>query len=199
MVFGKAASLIGLVVLAFAPATVALLAELREYSVAVLYGDCPLFLGADVSRAVCPGHRRDLSHVGSRHTAFLVPFAVAAASFLLASLPRQKLWAGLLLAVLLTGVSNAYGQSRETGLSRVNLSRKLMAGAVDYMEQSIPRGDLILVDYQSSMPLSYYLCGPAQTISIDRSSSDFDQFNCNGYSVVSISLRSLSAISPSEG
>jgi len=132
-------------------------------------------------------------YVGSRHTAFLVPFAVAAASFLLAFVSRQKLWAGLVLAVLLTGVSNVYGQSGETGFSRVNQSRKLMAGAVDYMEQSIPRGDLILVDYQSSLPLSYYLCGPAQPISIDRSNRDFDQFNCNGYSVVSVHFWKLKA------
>jgi uncharacterized membrane protein len=131
-------------------------------------------------------------YASNRYTIFLAPFAIATASFLLAAVSGQKLWTGLLIATLLMGVSNASGNPLEPGFTKENQSRKLMLDVIGYMKQSIPRGDLILVDYQSSQPLAYYLCGPRQ-ISIDRSSSDFDQFNCNGYSVVSVHFWKLKA------
>ena len=41
-----------------------------------------------------------------------------------------------------------------------NQSPALMASAVTYMEQSVPRGDHFLLDYQSSIPFEFYFCGP---------------------------------------
>jgi len=131
-------------------------------------------------------------YVGSRHTVFLAPFVIAAASFLLAAVCGQKLWAGLLIAALLAGASNASGKTFEEGITKENQSRTLMSSAVNHMQQAIPRGDIILVDYQSSLPLAYYLCGP-RNIPADMFHGDLAKFSCNGYSIVTLHIWKLIA------
>jgi dolichyl-phosphate-mannose-protein mannosyltransferase len=129
----------------------------------------------------------------SRHTVFLVPFVIAVSSFLLATLCRQKLWAGFLVALILMAAGNLYGLPTETLLPKANQRRPLMIAAVDDMRRSISQGDLIFVDYQSSLPLAYYLCGPREIIALDRSHADFYRFSCAGYSIVSVRFWKLRA------
>jgi len=130
-------------------------------------------------------------YIGSRHTVFLAPFAIAAASYLLAAASGQRLWAGLLVATLLMVVSNTSHASVPTEAMTENQSPALMASAVSYMKESIPRGDLILVDYQSSLSLMYYLCGPKVIFPIEKFQGDYFEFTCNGYSIVSLHLWKL--------
>jgi 4-amino-4-deoxy-L-arabinose transferase-like glycosyltransferase len=127
-------------------------------------------------------------YVGSRHTVFLAPFAIAAASFLVAAVYGQKLWASFLIAALLMGASNASGKTFETGITKENQSRALLVAAVDHIQQSIPRSDLILVDMQSSFPIAYYLCALRE---IDTFRGEYRQFNCSGYPIVSLSAWKL--------
>src|SRR6202035_4751658 len=74
---------------------------------------------------------------------------------------------------------------------RENGSPGQMASAVNYMEQSVPRGDLFLVDYQSSLPFAYYLCGPKVIFPVEIFQGDYFEFNCNGYSVISLHIWKL--------
>ena len=127
-------------------------------------------------------------YIGSRHTAFLAPFAIAAAGYLVAAASGQRIWAGILVATLLMVVSNTAHGAAPTEEMTENQSPALMASAVSYMEQSVPRGDLILVDYQSSLPLAYYLCGPKVIFPIETFSGNYFEFSCNGYSVVSLHM-----------
>jgi len=123
-------------------------------------------------------------YVGSRHTVFLAPFAIAAISYVLAALYGQKLWAGLLIAILVFGASNMAAETFEPFIRKEDQSRALMFGAMNYIHQSIPRGDLILVDYQSSFAISYYLCGPREIVQEKALSNQISSFNCDGYSIV---------------
>jgi hypothetical protein len=125
-------------------------------------------------------------YIGSRHTAFLAPFAIAAASYLVAAASGQRLWAGILVAVVLMAVSNTSHESVPTEEMTENQSPALMASAVSYMEQSVPRGDLILVDYQSSLPFAYYFCGPKTIFPIETLHGSYAGFKCNGRLVVSL-------------
>jgi hypothetical protein len=125
-------------------------------------------------------------YLGSRHTVFLAPFAIAAASYLVAAASGQRLWAGILVAALLMVVSNTSHESVPTEEMTENQSPALMASAVSYMEQSIPRGDLILVDYQSSLPFAYYFCGPRTIFPIETFHGGYMEFRCNGRDVVSL-------------
>jgi Dolichyl-phosphate-mannose-protein mannosyltransferase len=127
-------------------------------------------------------------YVGSRHTAFLAPFAIAGASYLIAMASGQRIRAGILVATLLMLGSNTSHGSVPTEEMTADQSPALMDSAVSYVEQSVPRGDLILVDYQSSFPLEYYLCGPKVIFPIKMFYGDNLEFSCNGYSVVPLRI-----------
>jgi hypothetical protein len=111
---------------------------------------------------------------------FLAPFEIAAASYLLAVICGKKLWVGFLVAALFMVLSNL----APTEEMAKNQSPVLMASAVNYMEQSIPRGDHFLLDYQSSLPFEYYFCGPKVIFPDPTFHSDHLDFSCKGDSVV---------------
>src|SRR5207249_7002414 len=121
-------------------------------------------------------------YIGSRHTIFLAPFEIAAASFLVASLVRQKLWAGILIAAVLVGICNASEDPSRARITKENQRRELMTGAVTYVHRFIPSSELILVDQQSSFLMAYYLCGPDRTPQLGASLDEFFMFTCGGYS-----------------
>jgi hypothetical protein len=122
-------------------------------------------------------------YIGSRHTVFLAPFCIAAMAFLLTAVVGNRLWAGLFIATVLMGFSNA---SANTNLTQENWRRPLMFAAMTEIQSSIPRSDFILVDSQSSLPLAYYLCDPKHIFRIDGSDTDFYRFWCSGYSIVAL-------------
>ena len=123
--------------------------------------------------------------VGSRHTVFLAPFVIAALSFLLATLNRQKLWAAIVIAVLLAGASNTSGQEFEPFITRQNQSRSLMKAAVNDIQQTIPSGSVIMTDYQSALLLVYYLCGPELILPVGTFNLPASRVKCNGYTIAS--------------
>ena len=120
-------------------------------------------------------------YAGSRHTVFLAPFAVAGAAYALAAMTRNKLWAGLLVSFVLVtfaGLPEIAAPSRETP--------RMMASAVDYMNQSIPKGDLILVDFQSYLAINYYFCGPRTMVPMDFFEGSVFNTRCNGDPIASV-------------
>jgi 4-amino-4-deoxy-L-arabinose transferase-like glycosyltransferase len=128
-------------------------------------------------------------YVPSRHTVFLAPFAIAAVSALLASILGQKLWRGLLIATLLMSVSSAFGYSSDAYITSEDQKRGLMNAALDYVHLSIPRNEVILLDYQSSVTVAYYLCTPEQTRQFYASEGEFIPLNCNGRSFIAMNYR----------
>ena len=121
-------------------------------------------------------------YIGGRHTVFLAPFVIAAVSYVLTKLFGRKLWAALVVAILVVVASDTSGKTFEPFIKKENQRRPLMTDAMTYVHQSVPQSDLILVDLQSRYPLEYYLCGPAEPTPIETSSP---KFGCGGYSVVS--------------
>jgi hypothetical protein len=81
----------------------------------------------------------------------------------------------------------------ELNLSKGDQHQAVMASAVRYMEQSIPRGDLIMVDFQSSLPMTYYFCGPKVIIPMETFVGEYYQFTCNGYPIISLHIWKLIA------
>jgi Dolichyl-phosphate-mannose-protein mannosyltransferase len=131
-------------------------------------------------------------YVGSRHTAVLAPFVMAAASFPLAAVCRKKIWAALFAASLLAGVSTYRGNPSEPGFTQANQNRQLMTGAVSYMHQAIRKGDLILVDRESSLPLAFYYCEPQASL-LSWSGAEFDALRCQGHPIVTLHFWHLRA------
>ena len=129
-------------------------------------------------------------YLGSRHTVVLAPFAIAGISFLLASMTRQKLWPGLVLAGILVSFSNSAKGSMGLDPFVAGRNPAEMASVVSYMRTTIPVGDHVFMDFQSAMPATYYFCGPNEIVPISsfkwKSYSSFFEFSCHGYPMVSI-------------
>jgi hypothetical protein len=130
--------------------------------------------------------------VGSRHTAVLAPFILAAASFAFAAICRKQLWAAVLAAGLLAGISVCCGNPSEPGITKTNQNRQLMTSAISYMHQAVPEGDLILVDQESSLPLAFYYCEPQANL-LNWSGAEFDELRCQGHPIVTLHFWHLRA------
>ncbi len=124
-------------------------------------------------------------YVGSRHTVFLAPFAIAAISFLLAGVSGQKLWVAIVIAALLVGASNTSGQMFDPYIAKENQNRGLMKAAVKHIQTAIPQGSLIMTDYQSALLLVYYLCGPKLILPTGTFNLPASRVKCNGYQIAS--------------
>ena len=101
---------------------------------------------------------------GTRHSAFLLPFAVAGVSLAIARLLRQRLAPSLVIAILLVAVCQLFGTPHRPYMRREDQRRSNMTQALDAIRQDVSPDDVILVDFQTSFLLRFYLCpevGPA--------------------------------------
>jgi uncharacterized membrane protein len=119
---------------------------------------------------------------GTRHSAFLVPFAVTGVSLAIVKLTRQPLVA-LGVAIFLIALCQAFGTPHRPYIRREDQRRINMTQALEAIRQNISADDLIFVDFQTSFLFRFYLCpevGPA-----DSPASEFRTYSCGGHRVVS--------------
>jgi Dolichyl-phosphate-mannose-protein mannosyltransferase len=119
---------------------------------------------------------------GTRHSAFLIMFAVAGVSFFVAELVKQRIGRGVASAILIVAICNAWAQPHRPYMLREDQSRMQMLRAIGFIHAQIPSTD-IFVDYQTRLLLGYYLC-PEQPVSFSAPIGSFEEFRCNGYQVV---------------
>jgi len=120
---------------------------------------------------------------GTRHSAFLIMFAVAGVSFLLAKLVKQQVGCGIVLAIFVVVVCNAFGKPHRPYMLREDQSRVQMTRAMGFIRSQIPQSDLIFVDYQTRLLLGYYLC-PQQPVSFSAPVGRLEEFRCGEHRVV---------------
>jgi hypothetical protein len=116
---------------------------------------------------------------GSRHVAYLAPFAVAGIATSIAWLSRKAVWAGIVATVALLLVCTM----RVEPLSYISPSDQAserMAQAVNYIHASVPAGGVIVVDYNSSLVMRYYLCSGKDNM-IRNFENQMSQFACGKY------------------
>jgi len=119
---------------------------------------------------------------GTRHSAFLVTSAVAGVSFVLARLVKQRIGRGIVLAVLVAAVCNAFGKPHRPYMLPEDQGRLQMTRAMEFVHSQIPQSDVIFVDYQTRLLLAHYLC-PQQQMSFKPSGARLEEFSCSGYRV----------------
>ena len=120
---------------------------------------------------------------GTRHSAFLIMFAVAGVSSLAARLMKQRIWGGIVFAILVVAVCSAFVQPHRPYIRREDQSRMQMIRATEFTRSQIPPSDLIFVDYQTRLLLGYYLC-PQQPVPFSAPIGSFEEFQCGGHRVV---------------
>jgi Dolichyl-phosphate-mannose-protein mannosyltransferase len=98
---------------------------------------------------------------GTRHDAFLAPFALSGASIGLAAWQPAREWIKPLAVAGLLALCNFFPAFRPARppAALADRARASMQAAVADLRASAPPGSIILADYQSGLLLGYYACG----------------------------------------
>jgi hypothetical protein len=94
---------------------------------------------------------------GTRHSIYLLLFATAGVSFLIATIVRQRLLPILLLAALLIPYWYRYRLPDPQQMAPKEQAKGLMTNAIAYLKTSVQPDELVFTDYQASILLAYYL------------------------------------------
>ncbi len=102
---------------------------------------------------------------GTRHSAFLIMFAVAGVSLMLAKLVKQRIGRGIALALLIVAVCNALAQPHRPYMLRADQSRMQMVRAQEFIQSQIPH---VRADFRRlpDPPLTRLLPVPGATGSV---------------------------------
>src|SRR6266852_8385800 len=119
---------------------------------------------------------------GTRHSAFLMPFAVAGVSYAIAKVARQRLAHALGTALLIIAVCQGVGRPHRPYMLREDQRRANMTQAMDAIRQQVQPGDTLFVDFQTSFLLRFYLCPKVDDG--EFSASGFRTFSCAGKRVI---------------
>ncbi len=120
---------------------------------------------------------------GTRHSAFLLIFAVAGVSVFLAKVTGQRIGRGIAVAILVVAVCNAFATHHQPYMFPVDQNIAQMNGTIDFMRQHIAPTDAVFVDNQTGILLGHYLC-QQKPFDLDRSVPGFRTFQCGGYRVI---------------
>jgi uncharacterized membrane protein len=120
---------------------------------------------------------------GTRHSAFLLPFAVTGVSLAIVKLFRWRVASALGVAVLLVATCQLFGTPHRPYMRREDQARGNMTQALDAIRQRVSPNDVIFVDFQTSFLLRFYLCPEVSPVALPN--ADFRTYTCDGYHVVS--------------
>jgi 4-amino-4-deoxy-L-arabinose transferase-like glycosyltransferase len=121
---------------------------------------------------------------GTRHSAFLIPFAIAGVTLGLTWALKQNMMRGLTVVLAIVAASAVFGSPHRPYMTRQDQSLANMSLAMTYLQQNVPPEDVILTDYQTSLLLGHYLC-QQQPVTFDHSIPGFLVFHCGGHRILS--------------
>lgn len=121
---------------------------------------------------------------GTRHSAFLAPFAIAGVSLALGKLVRQRLALGLGAAALTVAVCHLFGAPHKPYMFRADQSVTNMDRAMAAIHQQVSPATPIFIDFQTNFLLRRYLC-PEPLPPFNPSVPGPRTFQCGGLRVIS--------------
>ena len=119
---------------------------------------------------------------GTRHSAFLIPFAVAGVSVALVRLLRVRIAMGILVALVVSLLCNLFPSKRLPYMSAQSQSKHQMTSAIELLRH-LPAGEPIFADYQTSLMIGHYLCDQ-RPIEQNRMVPGFASYACEGREVI---------------
>ena len=121
---------------------------------------------------------------GSRHSAFLIPFALLGVSLALGHLLNYRLPLVTLAAIVVVVLCNLFASHRQPYISRPDQSATHMRDALGFIRGQTASDDLIFTDYQGSLMLRHYLCDQ-RPVAVNLEVQGFRSYECSGHRVVS--------------
>ena len=119
---------------------------------------------------------------GTRHSSFLLPFALAAVAVALAPLLKGRIALGIIMALVVSLVCNVFPSKRLPYMSAESQRKTNMTAAIALL-RNLPAGEPIFTDYQTSLTLGHYLCDQ-HPIEQDRKMAGFISYECGGHKII---------------
>ena len=119
---------------------------------------------------------------GTRHSSFLMPFALAGVGVALARLVKNRIALGILVALLVSLVCNLFPSKRLPYMSAESQRQANMTAAIETLRR-LPAEQPIFTDYQTSLSVGHYLCDQ-RPVEQDRKMAGFMSFECGGHKVI---------------
>jgi 4-amino-4-deoxy-L-arabinose transferase-like glycosyltransferase len=120
---------------------------------------------------------------GTRHSAFLVPFAIAGVSLAITQLTRPRMVSALGVAILLVVTCQMFGTPHRPYMRREDQRHRNMTQALAGLRHSVSPDGVIFVDFQTSFLLRFYLC--PEVVPGGLPLAEFRTYSCSGYRVIS--------------
>ena len=123
----------------------------------------------------------------TRHDSFLAPFAIAGASIGIAArtpIRNSIKYAGLVLCLAVC----SFFPAPPPPMRAKNQLNARMTDAVTYLRASVPRGSVVLTDYESGLLLGYYFCGHG-VVQVFPPLEPMAKASCGDYAVLATSFR----------
>jgi len=121
---------------------------------------------------------------GTRHSAFLIPFALAGVSVAIDAAAKKKTKVGFVVASCVVALSVAFGAPHRPYMRRADQSSAHMRQAVAFLQANVKPDQTILADYQTGLLLGHYLC-EQKPMQFNTSIAGFEEFRCDGLRVIS--------------
>jgi 4-amino-4-deoxy-L-arabinose transferase-like glycosyltransferase len=119
---------------------------------------------------------------GTRHSSFLLPFALAAVAVPIARLLKGRVALGIVMALIVSLVCNVFPSKRLPYMSAESQRKSNMTAAITLL-RNLPAGEPIFTDYQTSLTLGHYLCDQ-HPIEQDRKMAGFISYECGGHKII---------------
>lgn len=119
---------------------------------------------------------------GTRHSAFLLPFALAAVAVAISYLCRFRTITGMAVALVVAAACNIFPARRLPYISPQDQKRERMIEAISFIQERIPPNELIFADFQTGLMLQHYLCGARPMV--PNVGPEFVTFTCGNHLVI---------------
>jgi hypothetical protein len=121
----------------------------------------------------------------TRHSIFLVMFAIAGVSVALVRIAKRKIVAALTMTAGIILLCHVFGtQPWHDMLPLADSRRANMDQAMELIRREVSPADVIYVNKSSEFQLAHYLCD-RKPVNFDRSVAGFESFQCHGVRVIS--------------
>ncbi len=123
----------------------------------------------------------------TRHSVWLLPFAVAGICVGLGPWARSRFVVASLIVICALVVCNLFPSPPPLIRPR-NQARPLMKQAVDSFRRSAVKASVVIADYQSALLFGYYVCEPG-VVQVFGPPHEFTMADCGPYTVITTSSR----------
>jgi hypothetical protein len=120
---------------------------------------------------------------GTRHIVYLIIFAYAGIAYLFGKWFERRIHLILISGLILIPLWITFAQKPEQFIKPKNQQLELMRKAKEYIENYLPKDEVIFTDYQTSVMLGYYL-GKEKIQPPATFQNDFLQYRYAGYQFV---------------